>query len=394
MGSFSKNMAPVQSNINIWMPKNLIFVTVFIWGVLLRAGYSQGVYQNEDLLDYGNSFAVSSDHSQPGNEYGYLDRLFDVEVSKKDGVTGKDFFPLLMPKVHPPQEEAYLCTPIEIKDEEYYITGFRPKALQHTAHHMLIYGCEEPGTQEEVWNCGEMQGKPDGLEHHHPCKKGSTIIYGWAKDAPDFELPKDVGFKVGKESQIKYLVLQTHYAHLDMIPEEGDSSGIFLHYTRHPQPKTAGVLLLGTSGFAPKHSTTYFETACQMNDDREIHPFAFRTHTHSLGKVVSGWRVRNNQDWTLIGKKSPQVPQMFYPVETDITLSAGDVVAARCTMVNTRDRTTMVGPTGEDEMCNFYMMYWVEGKDTIQPNTCFTRGPPTWSWGGLGLLGLGADLGN
>jgi peptidylglycine monooxygenase len=63
-------------------------------------------------------------------------------------------------------------------------------------------------------------------------------------------------------------------------------------------------------------------------------------------------------------------------------------------MVNTRDRTTMVGPTGEDEMCNFYMMYWVDGKDTIQPNTCFTRGPPTWSWGGLGLLGLGADLGN
>ena len=33
-----------------------------------------------------------------------------------------------------------------------------------------------------------------------------------------------------------------------------------------------------------------------------------------------------------------QVPQMFYPVETDLTLSAGDVVAARCTMVNTRNR--------------------------------------------------------
>ena len=116
-------MAPGQSNTNIWMPKNLIFITVFIWGVLLRLGYSQGVYQDEDPLDYGNSFAVPSHHSQPENEYGYLDKLFDVEVSKKDGVTGKDFFPLLMPKVHPPQEEAYLCTPIEIKDEEYYITG-------------------------------------------------------------------------------------------------------------------------------------------------------------------------------------------------------------------------------------------------------------------------------
>jgi len=381
MGSFSKNMAPGQSNTNIWMPKNLIFVTLFIWGVLLRLGYSQGVYQDEDALDYANSFAVPSGHSQPENEYGYLDKLFDVEVSKKDGVTGKDFFPLLMPKVHPPQEEAYLCTPIEIKDEEYYITGFRPKALQHTAHHMLIYGCEEPGTQEEVWNCGEMQGKPDGLEHYHPCKKGSTIIYGWAKDAPDFELPKDVGFKVGKESQIKYLVLQTHYAHLDMIPEEGDSSGIFLHYTRHPQPKTAGVLLLGTSGFAPKHSTTYFETACQMNDDREIHPFAFRTHTHSLGKVVSGWRVRNMSQWDVIGKRDPQLPQMFYPVaNTSTTLMPGDVIAARCTMVNNRDRRTWIGATNNDEMCNFYVMYWVYGKQQVHPDICFSAGPPEWSW--------------
>ena len=78
-----------------------------------------------------------------------------------------------------------------------YQLGFRPRALQHTAHHMLVYGCEEPGTQEELWNCGEMMSKPDGLEHFHPCKeaKGSTIIYGWAKDAPDFELPDGVGFR-------------------------------------------------------------------------------------------------------------------------------------------------------------------------------------------------------
>ncbi len=26
-----------------------------------------------------------------------------------------------------------------------------------------------------------------------------------------------------------------------------------------------------------------------------------------------------------------------------------------------RDRITWVGATAEDEMCNFYMMYWVEG---------------------------------
>ena len=206
-------------------------------------------------------------------------------------------------------------------------------------------------------------------------------------------------------------------------------------------PRTAGVLLLGTGGSMPAHSTTYFETACAVEDQREVPPFAFRTHTHSMGRVVSGWRVRG-EEWTLIGKKDPQLPQvpalpphqpptllnfpfhlssspfmsthqMFYPLEEPLILVAGDNVAARCTMVNTRDRchilhtnqlplltkrnkdmfvsllfsplfeclsprVTEVGPTGEDEMCNFYLMYWVEGRDTIQPNTCFTRGPPTW----------------
>ena len=131
-------------------------------------------------------------------------------------------------------------------------------------------------------------------------------------------------------------------------------------------PRTAGVLLLGTGGSMPAHSTTYFETACAVEDQREVHPFAFRTHTHSMGRVVSGWRVRG-EEWTLIGKKDPQLPQvpalpphqpptllnfpfhlssspfmsthqMFYPLEEPLILVAGDNVAARCTMVNTRDR--------------------------------------------------------
>ena len=53
-----------------------------------------------------------------------------------------------------------------------------------------------------------------------------------------------------------------------------------------------------------------------------------------LGKVVSGWRVRNMSQWDLIGKRDPQLPQMFYPVaNTSTTLMPQDVIAARCTMV-------------------------------------------------------------
>jgi len=46
------------------------------------------------------------------------------------------------------------------------------------------------------------------------------------------------------------------------------------------------------------------------------------------GRVVSGYRVRRNNkgqdEWTLIGKKNPMRPQMFYPVENNMTVTKGD----------------------------------------------------------------------
>lgn len=52
---------------------------------------------------------------------------------------------------------------------------------------------------------------------HSPCASGAPqqIIYAWARDAPKLALPDGVGFKVGKDSPIKYIVLQVHYAHID-----------------------------------------------------------------------------------------------------------------------------------------------------------------------------------
>ena len=66
-----------------------------------------------------------------------------------------DTFPLLMPKVQPLQEEDYLCTPIRLSDEKtHFVTGFRPNSTHHIAHHMLVYGCEEPGAmQVRQWIC-------------------------------------------------------------------------------------------------------------------------------------------------------------------------------------------------------------------------------------------------
>ena len=115
----------------------------------------------------------------------------------QDVATAVGEFPLLMPKVRPTLAETYLCTPIRMDTEDtFYIVGFKPNATKMTAHHMLIYGCEEPGDDSPTWNCGEMAVREPGLESHPVCASGAQVIYAWAMDAKALQLPQGVGFRV------------------------------------------------------------------------------------------------------------------------------------------------------------------------------------------------------
>jgi len=66
-----------------------------------------------------------------------------------------------------------------------------------------------------------MASDEPGEEYSSPCAEGSEIIYAWAMDAPPLELPEGVGFKVGKDSPIKYIVLQMHYS--SVAPFKGEN---------------------------------------------------------------------------------------------------------------------------------------------------------------------------
>lgn len=292
-----------------------------------------------------------------------------------------------MPNVQPNVDELYLCTPVKVNyTKNFYIVGFEPKASMGTVHHMLLYGCQLPGSSQEVWNCGEMV-RDSEEDQHNPCKTGSQIIYAWARDAPKLNLPENVGFKVGGDSSIQYLVLQVHYAR--SLHGGSDNSGVNLYYTEKPMPKLAGVLLLGTAGFIKPMSIEHMETACTIDEDKLLHPFAFRTHTHQLGKVVAGYRVRlenGKHHWTLLGKRNPQDPQMFYPVVNNVTVEQGDQLAARCTMESHHYTATYIGATNKDEMCNFYLMYWVQQSEPLSKKYCFTSGPPNYYWDNPGNL--------
>jgi len=289
-----------------------------------------------------------------------------------------------MPGVTTTQNETYLCTayPLNVL-ETHYIVGFEPIADNHQVHHMLMFGCEEPGNNfEPVWDCGEMATSESKYAKSPTCASQPDILYAWGKGAPKLELPKDVGFRVGAETKSRYIVLQIHYMHKT---EQDDFSGIKVVSTQIPQPRIASTLLVVTGGKVGPKTTQDFEAACVIDEQVVMHPFAFRVHTHKHGTKVTGWLVKEDAEtrtdaWTLIGERDPQLPQIFEPVKnTSMVVLPGDIVAARCTIKNDENREIGMGPSGEDEMCNFYMMYWTE-TEPMQDNTCFSPGAPEYSW--------------
>ncbi|KAM8827381.1 peptidyl-glycine alpha-amidating monooxygenase isoform 2-T2 [Spinachia spinachia] len=284
--------------------------------------------------------------------------------------TNSDNFSLdiQMPGVVPTVSDTYLCTAIALPTtRDAYIVDFIPHASMDTVHHMLLFGCQTPVSSSSYWDCGSVRGT---------CEDEASIMYAWARNAPPTRLPKDVGFKVGRNSGMSHLVLQIHYGDVSAFNDHHkDCSGITLRMTSKLQPFIAGIYLLMSvdTVILPGKRVTNADVACEYAS-YPIYPFAFRTHTHRLGQVVSGYRIRDGR-WNLIGRQSPQRPQAFYPAHKEVDVKYGDTIAARCVFTGEgRTSKTFIGGTSDDEMCNFYIMYYMESKHAIPYMNCMDPG--------------------
>ncbi|XP_053767140.1 peptidyl-glycine alpha-amidating monooxygenase isoform X8 [Desmodus rotundus] len=273
-----------------------------------------------------------------------------------------------MPGVTPKQSDTYFCMSMRLPtDEEAFVIDFKPRASMDTVHHMLLFGCNMPSSTGSYWFCDEGT-----------CADKANILYAWARNAPPTRLPEGVGFRVGGETGSKYFVLQVHYGDISAFRDgHKDCSGVSLHLTRLPQPLIAGMyLLMSIDTVIPAgQKVVNSDISCHYKK-YPMHVFAYRVHTHHLGKVVSGYRVRNGQ-WALIGRQSPQLPQAFYPVEHPVDVSFGDILAARCVFTGEgRTEATHIGGTSNDEMCNLYIMYYMEAKHAVSFMTCIQNVAP------------------
>lgn len=222
-------------------------------------------------------------------------------------------------------------------------------------HHVKIGACLNEAIpsvdgygKEGVYNCYVNDSRTLGnLRTAIECASGWKPIYFWTPGLPSLILPPGIGYQIANPSdEYITMTLQVHYGYLDAHPEvtpvssgtEGmimtfapASSGLIQH--------SAGLFRTTTFGFLPANATGHAEAACRITEDVILHPFMFSLHAHNASKVISGWKVSPDGKWTLIGKADPLQDQGYYSVrDKDITLTRGDVVAARCTYDVTDDK--------------------------------------------------------
>ena len=116
-------------------------------------------------------------------------------------------------------------------------------------------------------------------------------------------------------------------------------------------------------------------------------------HTHRHGHLASAWRVRRDpmtgaDRWTQLDRRDPRQAQSFYALDPSKTLTRGDRVAFRCTMMNFGSSFVRQGLASSDEMCDLYLLYYTEegeGGAIEGPNFCWSEGLPAVTWKRLGF---------
>eukprot|EP00197_Chlamydomonas_leiostraca_P013619 CAMPEP_0202860488 /NCGR_PEP_ID=MMETSP1391-20130828/2163_1 /ASSEMBLY_ACC=CAM_ASM_000867 /TAXON_ID=1034604 /ORGANISM="Chlamydomonas leiostraca, Strain SAG 11-49" /LENGTH=823 /DNA_ID=CAMNT_0049539651 /DNA_START=226 /DNA_END=2694 /DNA_ORIENTATION=+ len=225
-------------------------------------------------------------------------------------------------------------------------------AEQSVVHHILLFGCNKPfqmPTADGVaWDCMSQPTCQDG---------GTHIIYGWGRNAPHLELPPGVGYSVGEGTTIRYIVAQVHF--LGARPP-GDRSGVQLTLHSHATSYAAGLMAYAASFVIPPNTrSTLVDDECCYQGHQQLTTFAFRVHTHVLGRSVTMTReLWNHTGREVVATNNPQLPQAFYPVKQQV-IWPGDRLKVTCDFDSTsRSTPTYAGSTHNDEMCNMYMMVY------------------------------------
>jgi len=261
----------------------------------------------------------------------------------------------------PRTETTYICMGYRLPtDMKYHAIGMKPLVdNSKMLHHMLLYGCNQPLTD-------------DVLAGPKICQMGSmscrTLIGLWGPGIEGECHPDAFGFPIG-QTGFQYALLQSHWNNPQNLMDEFDSSGMTLYYTSQLRPNDGMVLTTGQGNLIipPRTPSIKFEGTCLRECTDKMNPKTVYVtgallHMHLLGKSgsIEILRTRPQQSQTIVTDNSydynsPKQNNFEKPIE----FHAGDEFKVTCVYQSlTRNTTTMFGEGTQDEMCfGFITMY-------------------------------------
>ena len=102
-------------------------------------------------------------------------------------------------------------------------------------------------------------------------------------------LPENSSIRLGGQSDINSINIEAHYK--EQFEGTDDFTGLVVQTSKNPPEKLIGIYLLGSSYFTlPIGKQTNVNIECEYQYDEPIEVFAFRTHAHTNGQVITGYR--------------------------------------------------------------------------------------------------------
>lgn len=295
----------------------------------------------------------------------------------------------LIPLAHS-QDLAYHLVRLEPYTSFYVPPSGSPEDGVSIVHHMDLYVCDETMTHApDDPNCISNTW----LNDSGPCY---AMIWAYDKGAlAPHALPTDAGFRLGKGTRFRSILLQIHYQLPDEPIASGgggggrlltaeelvrngyhDSSGVRATFTHTLRPHNAWSFEFMPHNMAIPAGATNYEYANRLPADKlveilgadlrfsadgQLHLRQIHAHAHRHATRVALSRTRAGRTETLFaidGYCGYGECQHFHNIEhADPTVRAGDMLEFRCTYDNHEGVALRYGLSAMNEMCGPILLY-------------------------------------
>eukprot|EP00002_Diphylleia_rotans_P013251 TRINITY_DN2582_c0_g1_i10.p1 TRINITY_DN2582_c0_g1~~TRINITY_DN2582_c0_g1_i10.p1 ORF type:complete len:942 (-),score=129.11 TRINITY_DN2582_c0_g1_i10:146-2971(-) len=243
----------------------------------------------------------------------------------------------------PPEESVQYCKGFTVPANfTYHITEFHViRDNVELLHHAVLYRSDKL-FDEGYFYCREM---PKGV--------GIVATIGKRADAndPPFLAPADVGFKMGKDSDSMYLLLQIHYVNPEKTTVGFDSSGFHLVGSKNLRKFDAGMGYVGLRNAAikipPQQKYTTLAGVCNipnsLGPQGSVTLFFYGLHMHQHGVQI---RTEIHRGGKYIGNfgESLKYDYVHQPAwYGNVELKNGDRVLTMCAYDSTSSTEVITG---------------------------------------------------